>query len=287
MTAQRWLPWRLPPQRPALSQKQVHVWAASLEPSEPELVSLYSALSADERARATRYRSVRDRLRFVAARGLLRFILGRYLGVEAVQVPLRYDPRGKPELDAQGLAQPLQILAASLQFSVSHCENLALYAFALGRRVGVDIERIRPGFAEGTMAEQFFSPAEKTALRALPLHEQQAAFFACWTRKEAFLKALGEGLTTPMDSFTVSLAPGEPAALLEAQSDPRETERWSMRDLPVAVGYAASLVVEGHSWKLHCWRLIRSMDEPLNDLFRAAEKGMIGQCTQNWDRSDE
>jgi 4'-phosphopantetheinyl transferase len=119
--------------------------------------------------------------------------------------------------------------------------------------VGVDVERIRPKVAQEKIAERFFSPREVTLLRALPAPLQATAFFACWTRKEAYIKATGEGLTLPLDQFDVSLVPGEPAALLRTAWDPQEAARWALQDLAPAPGYRAAVAVAGHDWRLTCW----------------------------------
>ena len=157
-----------------------------------------------------------------------------------------YGPRGKPALATD-------MGAVSLRFNVSHSHGLALYAMTRGRELGVDVERIRPEIVQEQVAERFFSPREVTTLRALPVPLQATAFFACWTRKEAYIKATGEGLALPLDQFDVSLAPGEPAALLRTAWDPQEAPRWTMQDLDPAPGYRAAVAVAGHDWRLTCW----------------------------------
>jgi 4'-phosphopantetheinyl transferase len=141
----------------------------------------------------------------------------------------------------------------SLRFNVSHSHSLALYAITRAREVGVDVEHIRPEIAQEKIAERFFSPREVTVLRALPTPLQASAFFACWTRKEAFIKAKGDGLTLPLDQFDVSLAPGEPATLLRTAWDPQEAACWALQDLAPAPGYRAAVAVAGHAWRLTCW----------------------------------
>jgi 4'-phosphopantetheinyl transferase len=120
--------------------------------------------------------------------------------------------------------------------------------------VGIDLERIRFDLAVLEIAERFFSRRELAMLRALPTELQREAFYRCWTRKEAYIKARGEGLSLPLDQFDVSLAPGEPAAVLGTQHDPSEASRWSLRELTPAPGYFAALAVEGHDWGLTCWQ---------------------------------
>lgn len=207
---------------------------------------LWPLLAADERQRAERFFFEEDRTHFVVARGLLRVLLGRYLHQDPQDLRFTYGPHGKPALATNmgGIA---------LCFNVSHSHGWALYAITLGREIGVDIERIRPEVVQEKIPERFFSPREVTVLRALPLPLQVPAFFACWTRKEAYIKAKGAGLALPLDQFDVSLAPGEPAALLHTAWDPQEAARWTLRDLAPASGYRAAVAVVGHNWRLTCW----------------------------------
>ena len=196
-------------------------------------------LSPDEIERARRYQFDRDRRRFTLARASLRLLLSKYLRTKPEQIVFNYGKHGKPFL-----VDP----SSAIQFNVSHSEEMALIAVAHGREVGVDIEFLRSLTDQEQLLTTNFSSREVAAFRSLPSRQQQAAFFAGWTRKEAYLKARGDGLSIPLDSFTVSLGPDEPAALLEVQTDPQETARWSMKNLSVAAGYAAALVVEGEGW---------------------------------------
>ena len=228
------------------STGEVHVWTSVLEGyGGPEQLE---CLSPDERARAERFHFDRDRQRFVRARATLREILGDCLGVGARDVVFQYGPYGKPALAKE--------MASDVQFNLSHSRGVALVAVAAGRRVGVDLEFICPRAAEGRIADRFFSAAEVTALRALPRERQEEAFFACWTRKEAYIKGRGEGLSMPLGAFSVSLAPGEPAALLDHAAAPEEARTWSLRSLTTVPGYAAALAVEGEGW----WLEERSWD---------------------------
>jgi 4'-phosphopantetheinyl transferase len=201
-------------------------------------------LSPDERARAERFHFARDRDHFIAGRGLLRVILARYLETEPGTLRFEYGRHGKPRLASTA--------GDGIRFNVAHSRGLALYAVAVGRELGVDIERIEPRLEQG-IAERFFSPGEIATLRSLPPPVQREAFFACWTRKEAYVKARGEGLTLGLDQFEVSMCPGEPAALLHTASDPDEARRWSLQELAPGPGYAAALAVEGGDWMLQRW----------------------------------
>ena len=235
------------PEPLALGDKEVHVWHASLDLSVSQIQRLGHTLSAEERKRAERYRFPKDRERFIAARGLLRTILGRYLKTEPGRLRFCYNSCGKPELAGE-------TGNGSLRFNVSHAHERALYAVTYGRAVGVDIEYIRPDLVGEKMAERFFSPREVAVLRALPEHMQTRAFFNCWTRKEAYIKARGQGLSIALDRFDVSLTPGAPAALLSVDGDPQEASRWSLRELSVGSDYVAALAAEGQDPQLTCWR---------------------------------
>jgi 4'-phosphopantetheinyl transferase len=206
---------------------------------------LEAGLSVEERARASRFRHSVDRARFAAARGALRAILGRCLGVEPGCLRFSYGRFGKPVLGG-----PLG--ANSVEFNLSHSDDLALVAASVGRRLGIDLERIDASRSGQVIAERFFSPREIAALRALPRERQTDAFFACWTRKEAYLKARGDGLSYPLDRFSVSVSPEEPASLLDCGDD--ETQRWVLQDIRPGASWAAALAVEGKGWRLRPWR---------------------------------
>jgi 4'-phosphopantetheinyl transferase len=235
--------WRRPRQHPALVTETVHVWRAALEATESSTQPLLRVLTTDEVQRAERYRFVRDRVRFVATRGRLRILLGDYLGIAPSEVVLTYGRSGKPEV-ATTCAH------GRLHFNVSRSDEVALFAFALDRRVGVDVERVRADIETETVAEHFFSPAEMAALRGLPVASQAQAFFNGWTRKEAYVKAAGRGISDGFGDFTVSLRPDEPAAFCPTAAGSEDVARWSLCALDPAPGYAAALVVEGHDWRL-------------------------------------
>jgi 4'-phosphopantetheinyl transferase len=237
-----------------LSSHDVHVWRASLELSAEHVQRLRQTLAADEIARAERFYFEKDRKHFIVARGVLRVILSRYLGLDPTQLEFSYSSYGKPALTTSPGKD-------WLRFNLSHSHELALYAITYGREVGIDIEYMRDKVSSEAIAEHYFSPREVTVLRALPVSLRREAFFTCWTRKEAYIKARGEGLSFPLDHFDVSLVPGEPAALLHTLGDPHEASRWSLQALAPAMGYAAALAVEGHDWRLSCWQWAPSWSE--------------------------
>jgi 4'-phosphopantetheinyl transferase len=217
---------------------EVHIWAARLDLGTPALQALRATLSPDELARAERFVFRRDRERFVAARGTLRAVLANYAGIPPGALVFDYSAFGKPVLRGGG----------TLRFNLSHAGEIAVIGIVHGREIGVDVEAIRPAFAGEEIAARFFSPAEVAALRALPPEQQAIGFFNCWTRKEAYIKALGEGLSHPLDSFDVSLAPGEPAALLAVRGAP--AVEWSLHTFVPAPGYVAAAAVAGRGHRL-------------------------------------
>lgn len=239
-----WLP---APERPELSSAEVHVWRASLtqEPGVSELLA--ATLTPDERQRADRYHFRRDRESFVVARGVLRDILGRYLRARPALIRFTHNEFGKPALGGEAGG-------SHLRFNVSHAHEVALFAFAPGREVGVDVEFMREDYAGMDVAERFFSESEVTALRNLPPGLRTLAFFNCWTRKEAYIKARGQGLSLPLERFTVSAAPGEPAALLRTEHEPGAASRWSLAELQPGLGYVGALAVEGTEITHRCWQ---------------------------------
>jgi 4'-phosphopantetheinyl transferase len=232
----------LPPTRLTLGGNEVHVWRARLELDPQEFDRLQVTLSPDEVGRAARFHFSRDRQHFIAARGILRDILSRYLGRSPAELDFCYSSFGKPKLAADCSAD-------GLRFNLSHSDHIALYAVARQRELGIDVERIEPKFAEDGIAEKFFSRNEVAKLRSLPTSARLHAFFNCWTRKEAYVKARGAGLYIPLESFEVSLAPDEPAAFLsEGESG------WSLQALTLDPDYAAAIAVEGNDWELRLWQ---------------------------------
>jgi 4'-phosphopantetheinyl transferase len=230
----------------ALGGDEVHLWHASLDLFSAE--NLEHVLFEDEVIRARRFHFAKDRNHFTVARALLRKLLQSYLRGDD-QLHLQYGEMGKPFL-AEKDTRPIS-------FNLAHSGGRAIYAFSRNRELGVDLEFIREDMTGDDIAKRFFSERETNTLQAVPAEQRKQAFFNCWTRKEAYIKARGEGLSMPLDSFDVSLAPGETAALLRNHTDDAEVARWEMRAIPVASGFVAALVVEGHDWALKTFELER------------------------------
>jgi 4'-phosphopantetheinyl transferase len=216
----------------------IRVWRAELDRSEPATAALAALLAPDERARAERFRFERDRRRFTVGRGLMRTLLGKILGIAPEEIAFSYGTRGKPEL-----ARPRD---SGLEFNLSHSNGLALLATSWERAVGIDIEYQGKEIDFLGIADRFFTPQELAQIRGQPeAATQRTAFFRGWARKEAFLKARGDGLWVGLDQFEVSIDPPAPARVVWTAWDPDEAGRWTLLDLDVHPGFASALVVEG------------------------------------------
>jgi 4'-phosphopantetheinyl transferase len=237
-------PWPSSPGPVELTAGEVHVWCAALARPAEEVAELASLLSPDEQERAARYRVTTAREQFGVSRALLRVLLGRYLDRDPSRLEFRPGPQGKP-----ALAGP-----APLSFNVSHSYGVALFAVRAGGEVGVDLEQVRPFENDLGLAERFFCAAEAAALRALG-DERRAAFFHVWTRKEAYLKASGLGLAGGLERVEVSVPPDDPPRVLRIDGVADAARRWSLRALSPLPGYVGALAVEGHDYRLRCWRL--------------------------------
>jgi 4'-phosphopantetheinyl transferase len=223
--------WSPAAQDLTLETDEVHIWLACLDVDPRERTRLRSYLNEEEVSRAERFIFTCDRDHFIVARGRLRELVGRYLHCPPNVVRFKTGRYGKPSL--------LDDLDP-LRFNLSHSHGLALYGFCMGRELGIDTEKIRSGFAGEGIAARYFSSAEQKELAEVPKELRDTAFFLCWTRKEAYIKAHGDGLQIPLDSFDVSLKPDEPATLRSADSG-----RWSIRAFVPAPEFVAALIVEG------------------------------------------
>lgn len=238
------LMWHLPPNQLSVSSNQVHIWRIFLDSPAISIDLLAQTLSTDEYIRAERFYFERDKNRFIVARASLRTILGSYLGVAAEQVQFCYGHRGKP-----ALAQPYA--KSGLCFNLSHSGDLAVCAVTRDREIGVDVELIRPITEAEQIAKRYFSVRENASFQALPNSERQAGFFYHWTRKEAYLKAEGEGLSADSDRFDTSVAIDNPK--VPSISD-RSIPRWFLQGFTPAPNYTATVAVEGKGWDLTYWQ---------------------------------
>lgn len=229
-----------------LLENEVHVCRLDLDALTSNVDQWRRLLSPDEQIRAERYISATTRRSFVLTRGLLRLVLAGYLGAEAEQVTFRPSARDKPEL-----GPPYS--DSDIGFNVSHANGVSLLAFSRGRSLGVDVERVRPDLDIDSIARRFFSAHEQRELATLDRLERRVAFFRCWTRKEAYIKATGEGLALPLNQFDVSLVPQDTNALRATRPDRREASRWCIREIHAGTGYVAALCVAGHDWQLRSW----------------------------------
>ncbi|NTW01643.1 MAG: 4'-phosphopantetheinyl transferase superfamily protein [Oscillochloris sp.] len=233
--------WADPPGTLNLAFGEVHVWRVALSGWNVQAYAACSAtLSSDERQRAERYRFDRDRDHFRLARGVLRSLLGRYLSWPPAALRFRYNPYGRPSLDLPD---------TDLHFNLSHAGELALIALTRGRELGVDVEQCLPDRATMAVARQCFGSAELAMLASLPAEQWAEGFYNGWTRKEALIKARGEGLSFPLTQIAVSLLPNEPARLIYS-IDPIDLKRWALQALDPGLGYAAALAVDGPMFRL-------------------------------------
>ena len=232
--------WETPSSWPRLRDDEIHVWSVELDAAGEE-AALAACLSEEERERASGLLSGTHQRRFVVARGMLRRLLGRYLDQDPSAVTFSRGAHGKPFLQEGGL-----------HFNVSHTYELALYAIARDREVGVDVEWMRPQVAHEQIAARFFSLEEQEALAQVPDEERQAAFYNIWTRKEAYVKARGDGIAAGLGTFAVSL--GAEAALLHSDEGRDEVERWKLMALEPPDGYVAALCGAGVDWRLRSCR---------------------------------
>jgi 4'-phosphopantetheinyl transferase len=224
--------------RARLAENEIQVWHARTQRDGADLNHLRGWLAADEIRRAERFRFAQDRAQFITSRGVLRILLGAYMCASPRDIQLEYSANGKPALASDFGDGP------RVNFNVAHSGEWVVLAFYRGRRVGIDIEKIRHDFDTGEIAERFFSVAERECLRKLPMEQRCEAFFRCWTRKEAFVKATGDGLSLPLSQFDVAFAPGKPARLIGTRPVGAEARHWFMEDLSLHADYAGAIVAE-------------------------------------------
>jgi 4'-phosphopantetheinyl transferase len=247
---QSWRPVTFPMREGGLriEPREVHVWRAELRQAVHVIDGLRATLDTEELSRANRFVFERHRLRYVAAHGMLRQLLSAYVGIAPDRIELGRARYGKPYLLGDGAR-------SALRFNLAHSSDLMLVAIGVRRELGVDLEFIGRRRDVAGIARHFFSPNEVTTLTALPADERLAAFYRCWTRKEAYIKACGRGLKMRLDDFDVSLEPGVSRGLLRSALATDEPERWRFADLRAGPGFEAALAVEGHEWRLGTYEI--------------------------------
>lgn len=238
--------WSPAPKDVILADNEVHVWRAQLELSASQGQRLRGILTDDELDRANRFAFEIDRQRFIAARGTLRSILSRYITIYPSDLRFHYNQYGKPSLAPE-------FSGYLLNFNLSHSGSMALYAITRNMEIGVDVERVRSDFEYEEVGNRFFSVHEVSILRTIPTKKKLEAFYNCWTRKEAYIKAHGKGLSLPLDSFDVSFAPWEPPMLLITEDETQERSLWTLLDLKPGLGYMGALAVKGIGCRLSYW----------------------------------
>ena len=215
----------------------VHVWTASFGQLKAYVSRMARLLSEDEWLRADRFHFKQHRDGFITGRGLLRVILANYLGNSPCEVSFDYGEAGKPQVADDGENR--------LHFNLAHSGDLVVYALSFDRRIGVDIELVRSIPNIEQIADHYFSPEEIKALKGLPAAQKLAGFFACWTRKEAYVKAIGTGLGHGLSDFTVNARPDEPARMISVQGGTKLARGWSFADLCLGPAYIGAIAVEG------------------------------------------
>lgn len=239
--------WHIPPDFIRLKENEVHTWRLYHDQVNYPINNLKNLLAPDELKRSQKFRFTEHQNRFIISWALLRLILEIYLKTKASLIHFQYNPYGKPFLSNKSKGE-------CIKFNMSHSGNISLYAVTRNREIGIDVEFIKSDIDELEIAKHFFSPHEIGELLQVPSQLRKKAFFDCWTRKEAFIKARGEGLSIPLDSFDVSLAPGQPARLMSTRSDKSEISKWFLKELYPGPGYAGALVVEGTPSKIQYWQ---------------------------------
>lgn len=233
---------------PAPTLETIACWRVDLEQPEASVATLETVLSDDERARAARFVFSRDRRRFIVTRACLRALLARACDEPAKAIRFAYAQHGKPSLAAR-------TGAPAVHFSVSHSADVALIALTRGTALGVDLEAVRPLPDLLDIASRFFTPTETETIMTVPPEERELAFFLCWTRKEAFSKALGDGLTLALDRYRVACRPGEPARILDIDGSAAAAAEWAVSDLRPAPRFVGAAVMRGAPRPLSLGRL--------------------------------
>jgi 4'-phosphopantetheinyl transferase len=229
-----------------LSGRGVHVWTLRTGASDAVAANFEPVLAPDEKDRAARFRFDRLRHSFVIRRGALRYLLGRYLDRHPASIRFNYGSKGKPAVAS----------AVGIEFNTTHSGGLSVFAFTVGCQIGVDLEQIRLLTETQHIADRFFCSEEAAEIMSLPPSERERAFFYCWTRKEAYVKAIGDGLSAPLDEFRVTLQPNQPARFIHLAHDMKAAKAWTLHDLRLASDYAAALAYRDRQRSLSVFPIV-------------------------------
>lgn len=222
-----------------IGEHELHVWYADLDPVPQKLDILNGLLSPDESKRAKKFRFWRDQRRYTAGRGILRLLIGRYLLVDPKEIEIRYNDFGKPFLRSR-----------ALKFNLAHCRDMVIYAFCIFADVGVDLECIRPIEDASGLAARFFSPNENEAFLSTPVERKTEIFLTYWTLKEAYIKAIGQGLSYPLDQFEIRLSNDTNPQIRTSQDDSEDGSNWSLFSISPESECVAAVAVRGNGWHL-------------------------------------
>lgn len=229
--------WQIPDINITLQDNEAHLWLVNINKSFRDLDYYTALLSPEEKKRSGRFHFSRDKNRNIITYAVLRLLISNYINIDPAQVMYKYNQYNKPEVANRK--------NSGLGFNLSHSGNYIIYAFSLRREVGIDIEQKREINYADSIVKRFCSEKEKTEYFSFPPEQRNEIFLCCWTRKEAYIKARGEGLNFQLNNFTVSLNPADPPALLDVSDEPFEKQKWSLYDIEVHNGYYSTLAAEG------------------------------------------
>ena len=240
--------WKLSPSDIVLGDGEAHVWCVELDQSPSRTDKLFQLLSEEEQQRAKQFRFEEKRGHFIVGRATLRQLIGGCLKASPAALEFSYTQRGKPELAGA--------LAGKVHFNVSHSDSLALIALTRVCPVGVDVERVRPRQYDMEIARRFFTARESAGLESLQEAERPSAFFNLWTRKEAWLKATGVGISESLGRVEISFLPGEPACVVSVVDKPEEAKEWTLVELKPAKGFVGALAIRARGLNVRCWQWV-------------------------------
>ncbi|MBN2040683.1 MAG: 4'-phosphopantetheinyl transferase superfamily protein [Spirochaetes bacterium] len=240
--------WKTPEMPAILKGNEAHIWLVEINKQVRELDYYASILTSDEKKRSSRFVFEKDRNRDIINRAVLRLLLSKYIKIDPGRINYNYNKFNKPEL-----SHPVN---NELKFNLSHSGNLIIYAFSLRREIGIDIEKKRELNDADGIISRFCSEQEKSEYFSYPAEERGNIFISCWTRKEAYIKARGEGLAFPLNNFTMTLAPDKSPALMHVKDEKAEEKRWSFYNIIVPDDYNSTLAIEGNNIKLLYYKWI-------------------------------